>query len=55
VETTEVWYEGVPKKFEKPPEEKVAEVSGLMPVVAPTYHGEYISVTIYMPVITRSR
>lgn len=35
-ETADAWYDGCAKMFEKPPEEKVAAVSGAMPVVAPT-------------------
>ena len=36
-ETADDWYEGWLKRLENPPEEKEAEVSGLIPVVAPTY------------------
>ena len=35
-ETAEDWYKGCVKILENPPEEKLAAVSGLIPVVAPT-------------------
>jgi hypothetical protein len=36
-ETADDWYEGLLKMFGNPPEEKLAEVSGLTPVVPPTW------------------
>lgn len=35
-ETAAVWYAGLAKRLENPPEEKLADVSGVNPVVAPT-------------------
>jgi hypothetical protein len=37
VVTAPLWYDGLAKVFEKPPLEKLAEVSGLTRVVPPTF------------------